>query len=113
MLKREIEKYLRDRVKELGGEVRKVRWVGRNGAPDRLVMLPARPAGMEIEKIICGLPTRWRRLTDGPTAVWVELKKPGEKINPHQAREHARMRKMGQRVEVVDSLERVDEVLEV
>ena len=35
-----IEKYLCDRVKMLGGEVRKVKWIGRRGAPDRLVMLP-------------------------------------------------------------------------
>ena len=35
-----IEKYLVQRVKALGGEVRKVNWIGRRGAPDRLVMLP-------------------------------------------------------------------------
>ncbi|MFY0084430.1 VRR-NUC domain-containing protein, partial [Acinetobacter baumannii] len=35
-----IEKYLVDKVKALGGEVRKVKWISRNSAPDRLVMLP-------------------------------------------------------------------------
>jgi len=45
-----------------------------------------------------------------PLAV-IELKAPGEKAKPHQVREHERMRRMGQRVEVVDSFERVDEVL--
>lgn len=86
MREREIEMYLVKRVKTLGGEVRKVRWIGRNGAPDRLVMLPGK-------------------------TLWVELKAPGEKIKPHQAREHERMRRLGQRVEVVDSFERVNEVL--
>ena len=81
-----IEAYLVDRVKCLGGECRKVRWVGRNGAPDRVVMLAGR-------------------------TIWVELKPPGGKGKPHQIREHVRMRNMGQRVEVVDSCERVDEVL--
>lgn len=84
-----IERYLVQRAKELGGEVRKVKWIGRNGAPDRLVMLPDRAR----------------------SAIWVELKAPGEKCKPHQVREHERMRRMGQRVEVVDSFERVDEVL--
>lgn len=84
----EVENYLVQRVKALGGEVRKVKWIGRHGAPDRFVMLPE--------------PAR---------AVWVELKAPGEKAKPHQIREHDRMRRMGQRVEVVDSFEQVDEVL--
>jgi streptogramin lyase len=81
-----IEQYLVEQVKALGGEVRKVKWIGRNGAPDRIAMLPGR-------------------------TVWVELKAPGEKCRPHQIREHERMRRMGQVVEVVDSFERVDEAL--
>lgn len=81
-----IEQYLVEQVKAKGGEVRKVKWIGRRGAPDRLAMLPDQ-------------------------TLWVELKAPGEKPEPHQAREHDRMRRMGQRVEVVDSFERVDEVL--
>jgi len=91
----DIEKYLVKRVKELGGEVRKVQWIGRSGAPDRLVMLPPRGPVYSIMD----------------TAIWIELKAPGKKAEPHQAREHARMHKMGQRVEVVDSFARVDEVL--
>lgn len=92
-----IEQYLVDRVKVMGGEVRKVKWIGRHGAPDRLVMLPA-------VTFINGQPASG--------AIWVELKAPGEKPKPHQQREHERMRRMGQRVEVVDSIERVDEVLQ-
>lgn len=81
-----IEEYLVERVKALGGEVRKLRWVGRRGAPDRLVLLPGR-------------------------LLWVELKATGASCEPHQLREHARMERMGQRVAVVDSKIAVDEVL--
>ena len=82
----DIESYLVERVRDLQGEVRKVKWLGRHGAPDRIVMVPGR-------------------------TIWVELKAPGEKAKPHQVREHERMRRMGQHVVVVDSFEGVDEVL--
>lgn len=101
MRESDIEEYLVKRVKELGGEVRKVKWIGRRGAPDRLVMLPF----TEKENRKPGEPYAL------PQTLWVELKAPGEKAKPHQAREHERMRRMGQQVEVVDSIERVDEVL--
>lgn len=102
MKERDIERYLVKRVKELGGEVRKVQWIGRSGAPDRLVMLPIRfPA-----------PARWTG------TIWVELKNPDAiktfPANAHeraQAREHERMRKMGQRVAVIGMIEQVEELL--
>lgn len=99
---RQIEARLVKRVAELGGEVRKVQWIGRRGAPDRLVMLPVKFAN------------------DYPRdfTIWVELKAPGGAAtfpkNAHeqaQAREHERMRAMGQRVEVVDSYEGIEELL--
>lgn len=92
MREAEIEKYLVKRVKELGGEVRKVKWVGRRGAPDRLVMLPP-----SMDDVHC--------------TIWVELKAPGKKPEPHQVREHKRMQARGQRVVVIDSIELVDELL--
>jgi hypothetical protein len=92
----DIEKYLVAQVKAFGGEVRKVQWIGRHGAPDRLVMLP-----------LCG---RYGRRGTQCT-FWVELKAPGKKAEPHQLREHERMRGMGQRVVVIDSLEAVDALL--
>jgi hypothetical protein len=97
MRERDIENYLVKRVKAMGGEVRKVKWIGRRGAPDRLVMLPdwePSPGSQYVRSF------------------WVELKAPGEKAKPHQAREHSRMRAMGQRVEVVDSLAGVKGLLE-
>ena len=95
-----IEKHLVKRVKELGGEVRKVQWLGRNGAPDRVVMLPFtfyyyHPSGV---------------LQSSPT-VGVELKATGVAPEPHQLREHTRMRAMGQHVVVIDSIESVEALL--
>lgn len=96
MRERDIERYLVKRVKELGGEVRKVKWIGRRGAPDRVVMLPRQIVKHDI----------WQR-----SAIWVELKATGKKPEPHQVREHERMRKLGQRVVVLDNIEDVDEFL--
>lgn len=100
MRERDIEDYLVKRVNAMGGEVRKVKWIGRTGAPDRLVMLPVQS----------------RRLVNtgewsDHISIWVELKAPGQKAKPHQVREHERMRRMGQRVEVIDSLEGVEALL--
>jgi hypothetical protein len=92
MRERDIEAYLVAKVREACGEVRKVQWIGRRGAPDRLVMLP--PIGYFK-----------------PATIWVELKAPGVKPEAHQLREHERMRNMGQRVVVIDSIEGVDELL--
>ena len=96
---RDIEKHLVKRVKELGGEVRKVQWIGRRGAPDRLVMLPPLEHNSKNFK--------WRKHRD----CWVELKAPGVKAEPRQLREHERMRAMGQRVVVIDSIDGVEELL--
>lgn len=87
-----IESYLVKRVKALGGEVRKVQWVGRVGAPDRVVMLPISHR-------------TWNH------TMWVELKAPGEKPRGSQLREHERMCGMGQHVVVIDSKEGVDALL--
>ena len=96
MRERDIEKHLVRRVKELGGEVRKVQWIGRRGAPDRLVMVPHGPRGGRNSSI---------------KTFFVELKAPGKKPEPHQAREHRRMRDMGQNVVVIDSVDAVEALL--
>lgn len=101
LLERDIEKRLVQRVKELGGEVRKVKWIGRSGAPDRLLMLPY----IHVPGVPYAAEDRQAR------SIWVELKAPGKKPEPHQLREHDRMRKMGQRVVVVDSYEQIEELL--
>lgn len=115
MKERDIEKYLVERVKALGGEVRKVQWVGRKSAPDRLVMLPLTKEGRHDGP----WGTRYLdKLVRSASTIWVELKNPDTiktfPANPHeraQHREHERMREMGQRVEVIGTKEQVDEVL--
>lgn len=79
---RDVEAYFVRKVKEFGGEVRKVKWLGRRGAPDRVVFLNG--------------------------TYWVELKAPGEKPRPEQLREHGRMGTHGAWVYVLDSFESVD-----
>lgn len=90
-----IEAHLKRRVKELGGEVRKLAWIGRANAPDRLVMLPVN------EMAWTSMPSRRRHPL-------VELKAPGVKPSAAQLREHERLRAAGFFVLVLDSVEAVD-----
>lgn len=73
---RDIEKYLVARVKARGGFTRKLNWIGRRGAPDRVVFLNG--------------------------VHFVELKAPGKKPTKQQEREHERMEDQGANVWVVD-----------
>ena len=81
----EIEEHLHNRIKALGGEYRRVSWIGRNGANDDLVLLPGRHA-------------------------WVECKKPGKHATAAQAREHDRLRTAGCEVYVVSTKAEVDAI---
>lgn len=83
---KDVEAHLVRQCKKAGLLLRKVSWVGHNHAPDRLIMSPG-------------------------ATVWVELKAPGRKARPGQVREHERMRAAGQRVDVIDSKEGVDELI--
>ncbi len=93
-----VKEYLVARVKSLGGDTRFVKWLNHNGAPDILVMLPE-------------LVTRGPAGTIPSQRFLVETKAPGQKPRGDQLREHKELRRYGWRVEVVDSFERVDEVL--
>lgn len=86
MRERDVERALIKRVKQAGGEVRKLAWIGRRGAPDRLVMLPGR-------------------------YLFVELKAPGGRVSRLQDLEHRRLRDAGFDVRVVWKIEDIDEVL--
>ena len=104
MRESDIEDYLVKRVKAMGGEVRKVQWIGRNSAPDRLVMLPRGRASSGAFSAC--------------STLWVELKSPATiKTFPADAREraqhreHERMRKLGQVVAVIGTLEGVEELM--
>ncbi len=78
-----IESYFKEQWEAIGGEVRKVKWVGRSGAPDRFAAI----------------------------AVWngfIEFKAPGKKPKGRQAREIASLKALGVKVEVIDSYEKVN-----
>lgn len=84
MRESEIEKYLVKRVKELGGEVRKIKFLDRRGCPDRLVLLPSSEP--------------W----------FIELKAPGKKLEKHQKREHKRLSSAGALVKTIDTIDGVN-----
>ena len=86
-----MEDYLCDRTKELGGEVRKVTWLGRKSAPDRLLLLNGRHPLVEVKRP----PHNGRR----------------EEPRPDQLREHEKLRRAGFEVYVIDTKEGVDTLL--
>jgi hypothetical protein len=81
---RDVERYLVKRVRALGGAVRKVRWIGRRNAPDRLVLAP------DLSPFL------------------LELKAPGKKPTPAQAREIALLNQLGQSAEWADCAELIE-----
>lgn len=87
MRESKVADYLKRVVKDAGGEIRKVRWEGRNHAPDFVVMLP-----------------------QGVT-FWVETKASNGVLRPAQHREHERMRAVGQTVYVPYSIADIDELM--
>lgn len=86
-----IEAYFVKRVRETGGKVRKLKWIGRNGAPDRMVWWPVKG--------------------DQPDVVFVELKAHGKAPTPQQEKEHKILKKDGFNVFVIDSMKAVDAFL--
>jgi len=98
MRERTVESYFTRRAIAAGCTVRKVKWIGRRGCPDRVLMVPHKtPRGLAG---VFGVAL--------PPTVWVELKRPGEKPRGDQLREHQRMRDAGQTVFVLDSIPAVD-----
>jgi hypothetical protein len=89
---RDVVKAMKLRVKEFGGEMRKVRWEGRKNAPDWLIMMPG-------DEDFGGL------------SFFAEFKKPGEEPTPAQLREINRMRNCGLRVLVISTLKQVEEIV--
>ena len=110
MLESTIEKHLVKRIEAIGGTAEKFTSPNRRSVPDRLVLLPEvrrryrhhGPLGTTIHQEI----QRPRE------AIFIELKAPGKKPKPAQQRDHERRREMGFRVEVLDSIEAVDEFVE-
>lgn len=88
MRERDIEAYLRERVKAVGGWAPKWTSPGNSGVPDRIVFFP------------------------GGCIVFVELKAPGEKPRPLQLAQHKRIKSYQQDVRVIDSREQVDALIQ-
>lgn len=80
-----VERRLTTRVNALGGMCVKVTPVSHSGIPDRLVLLP-----------------------DG-RSLWVELKRPGGEVKPHQVERHRRMAAINHPVVVLSSCDEVDD----
>lgn len=88
MSEKEIENYLVRKIKNKKGIAYKFTSPGNSGVPDRLCLLP----NVKI--------------------FFVELKSPGKKPRALQINQITKIAKLGQRVYVLDSKEKVDEVLE-
>lgn len=84
----QIESYHNDEVARLKGETRKVQWINRRGAPDRMTWIPG---------------WHWPKMP--------EMKKPGKGLEAHQRREHKRLKKMGVECFKLDSYVDVDRFL--
>lgn len=85
MRESEVEAHLVRVAVHCGGMVRKLGWIGRVGAPDRVVFMPN------------GL------------LFWIELKAPKKTAESHQLREHERLRAYGQFVVVLDTVKKIDD----
>jgi Holliday junction resolvase len=83
---RKIEAHLVKLAKKHGWFCRKVKWIGRNGCPDRLLISPA------------GL------------MIWVEVKAPGKEPTKLQQHEHRQLRTFHQLVYVIDDITQVEGV---
>lgn len=81
MRESQIEMPVVKRAEKAGYFVRKVGWVGRRSAPDRLFSRPDRGV------------------------VWIEFKAPGKEVTLAQKTEHERMKAAGMEVHVCDSIE--------
>jgi hypothetical protein len=87
MREREVEAHLVRETKRAGGDTRKVKWIGRVGAPDRLLLF-----------------INYHCL--------VEVKKPkGGVLEAHQMREHKRLRDAGIPVHTAYTKEEVDALI--
>lgn len=87
MQEKDIEKYLVELVKNLGGWALKFVSPGVSGVPDRLILIP------------------------GGRMFFAELKRPGARPRPLQIAVHQRLRRLGFEVYVIDSKEKAEEVV--
>lgn len=98
----EVVEYAKKQLKAKGCLVRKISYEMRRGCPDLLVLVPAYPYDD-----LYGSP-RWVQ----PKTLFLEIKKDERtKPDPHQQREHERMRAVGADVRIIGSKAQVDELV--
>ena len=109
-----VRTYLRKRAKALGFEHRKLRWIGRRGAPDEYVFWPEGMISTFPREPVGPTPLGLRPvgLRRVPLAAYAEVKRLGEVPEAHQQREIDRLRDAGHVVYVVDSPAQVDAMLD-
>lgn len=96
-----IQAYAQEQLKKRGCLVRKISYEGRRGCPDLLVLVPERWQFRRVEDTV--LPAK---------TLFLEIKKDEQtKPDPHQQREHARIRQHRGDVRVIGSKEQVDSLL--
>jgi hypothetical protein len=83
----QIEQKLKKTIEAAGGRCIKFTAPGLSGVPDRLCLFP------------------------GGKAVFVETKAPGGKLRPLQRKRHEELQELGFKVLVIDSEERIKEVV--
>lgn len=96
-----IQTYAQEQLKKRGCLVRKISYEGRRGCPDLLVLVPERWQFRRVEDTILQAKT-----------MFLEIKKDEQtKPDPHQQREHERMRAAGADVRTIGSKAQVDELV--
>lgn len=96
-----VQTYAQEQLKKRGCLVRKIAYEGRRGCPDLLVLVPYR------ERYFFG-----RLFENEPQTIFLEIKKDEQtKPDPHQQREHERMRAVRADVRIIGSKAQVDELV--
>lgn len=98
-----IQKYGQEQLKKRGCLVRKISYEGRRGCPDHLVLVPSH----YVQEIEPGCP--YYRPNE---IIFIEYKRDeNTEPEPHQLREHERMRAAGADVRVIGTRQQVDELV--
>ena len=102
----EVQAYGAEQLKKHGCLVRKISYEGRRGCPDQLVLVPER------RHVTFHRPAVKTAVILGAGVLFIEYKKaPNIEPEPHQLREHERMRAVGADVRVIGSKEQVDALI--
>ena len=99
----EVVEYAKKQLKAKGCLVRKISYEMRRGCPDLLVLVPTHIYQYDLDG--------WPVFQDAST-IFLEIKKDEQtKPDPHQQREHERMRAVGADVRTIGSKAQVDKLV--